>query len=126
MVCQVEIALFIDVADVAKRCPSSQVGDLSGFVWTVVVLKLQTVLEVDLACLPDGKFLAIFVTGMNGAYFSPANGTLVRQPFGRIEANEAVIFRVSVVFDDDITPPCDHLMLHIGRTGCGGGDSHGH
>ena len=60
----------------------------------------------------------IDVKNMNRAEQWPSDCALVRQPLGGIAGGEPHPLGRSVIFENDRTPPVDHLLFDEDRTGC--------
>ena len=108
---QVQIAVAIDVADVADR-PHRAVGRERrlGLLGVVEVFELRPQPEPHGADRARRHFAHLLVEDMQFAEQRPGRPCPMRQPFGAVAGGEAHAFGHAVVLEDDRSPPVDHLL----------------
>jgi hypothetical protein len=120
---EVEIAVGVDIADVAHRAHGA-VGRtrLSGAVRIVEIFKRRRGLEPHRARRAGRTSLHIFIEDMQLAEQHAADGAGMGQPLLAVAGREAQAFGRAIIFVDDRSPPFDDVLLHQRRAGGSGVD----
>uniref|UniRef100_A0A0N4ZL17 PE-PGRS family protein n=1 Tax=Parastrongyloides trichosuri TaxID=131310 RepID=A0A0N4ZL17_PARTI len=119
---QVQIAVGVDVADVAKGLPPLGAGDLARLLGVAQILERLGGFEIDVADLADRQLDAVLPQNMDGAVVGPPDRAGMGQPFGRADIGRADAFTARIILVEDRPPPLDHLALDLDRAGRGGVD----
>ena len=120
---EVEVAVVVEVADVAERAPAPLVERARGLLRVVVVLERarRTRTRSGRPRPPAVRYRP------RRRCASPpmqraADGAGMGQPLLRADRAEAVALAARVVLVDDRAPPVEHLLLGLDRARCGGVD----
>ena len=113
---EIQIALFIEPPDVAKRGPAMLVGRAFGFLRVVMVAERRGAFEENRAFLAHRDIVAIIVANMHDGIQRPANRALVRQPLFARDKGNSLPFGSGIIFAQHRPPPLDHRFLDGNRT----------
>jgi hypothetical protein len=113
---QVQIALGIDMANVAHRCPAMLVVRTRSLLGVVVIAQRPRRLEIDQAGRAGRQLLAVVADDVQRTAHRPPDRSAMRQPFLRRDRAEADALRAAVVLVDDRPPPIEHRLLDVGWT----------
>ena len=119
---EVEKAFIVDIADIAERRPALVVVGALRLVGIVVIGEDRCVGKIHGADFPGRPFAAVLVQNFQFADHGLADGAAMAEPLVRIRDGDAVAFGAGVIFDQDRSPPFDHLRLDLDRAGRGGVD----
>ena len=120
---EVEVAVGVQVADVAERGPAIWRVRAGGGGGVVVVFEGGAAGEEDVAGFAGGERGAGFrVQNFDLADRRAADAAAVGEPVSGIDNGDAIAFGAGVVFQQDFAPPGDHRLLHVRRAGGGGVD----
>ena len=112
---EVQVALLVDVADVADGLPAAGVSRRRGLVGVVEVFEVEAALEVDLAGLTGRQLGAVFADDVHRTGQRTTDRARVGEPLVGGDQRRAVRFGGGVVLVDDRAPPVDHLLLDLHR-----------
>ena len=120
---QIEIAVAVDVTDVADRAHAAiRRAGLFGLVRIVEIFKRRGGLEPDRARRPDRAGFHVFIENVEVAEQDLAHSAPMRQPFLAVACGEPKALGGTVIFVDDRSPPFDDVVLHHRRAGRSGVD----
>ena len=118
---QIQVAVGVDVADIAQRCPVvvNRMRGGFGFVWRIVVLEAALwLLEIHHALIANRQLDAVFVTDAQYAVYGASNRTRMGEPFLRADDRRTITLSACVILPKNGPPPAHHLVLDFFRAGC--------
>jgi hypothetical protein len=124
---QVEVALFIEIADVSKSRPvvMKRVVSRAGLgLVTVIFEDGRKVRKVQDAGLERRQFVAFLVADVWHAHDREADGSRVREPILCVDEREPDPFRRGVVLVDNGPQPVDDLALDVDGAGAAACTTH--
>ena len=120
---EVEIAVRVDVADIAHRAHAAvRRARLPGAVRIVEIFKRCGGLEPYGARRARWARLHVLVENVEVAEQDPADRAWMGQPLLAVAGGEAQAFGCAIIFVDDWSPPFDDVVLHQRRAGRSGVD----
>ncbi len=120
---QVEVAVGVDVADVAdRRRGAAGAAALGRLVGIAPVREVRGPVEPDRARLPLRHLVAVVVEDQQRAGDAVADRARVGEPLLAVAPREAVGLGGAVVLDDLRAEPLDHVLLDLHRARRGGVD----
>ena len=118
---EVEIAVLVEIADVAERRPAVAAIGGFGLGGIVAIGEGRPAVEIDDAVDARRQGLArLLVDDADMADKGASDRAAMGEPFLRSDDRDAVAFGAGVIFDENRPPPVDHLLLDLDRTGRGG------
>ena len=125
-VADVDVALVVDVGDVADRLPAVAVAD--GLGRPVVAVDRQGAADEQLARLPGGQFLAVLAhdLDLDGAVGLAARARLAQLVLGRQDRVDAQLGRAVDLEQEAVAELGDDLLLQRVRHRRGVGDERAH
>ena len=113
---EVEIALLVQVADVADRGPPALVARCGRLLRVVVVLERPAALRPHHPRPPRRELAPILVEDVRRADEGAPDRSAMREPVVGVDRGEQVDLRRRVVLVHDRSEPIDHLRLDLRRT----------
>ena len=112
---EIEIAVRIDLPDIAQRRPAMLVGGGRRLLGVVMIGERRAVREIDHAFLPDRYLVAVLVADVDHADQRAPDRALALEPFLRGDQRESVAFGAGIIFHQHRAPPGDHRLFHGNR-----------
>ncbi|CKT39602.1 Uncharacterised protein [Mycobacterium tuberculosis] len=116
---QEQVAVVVEIADVADGYPAVLVARRRGFRRIVEVFEGVPALEIDFARLVRRQLAAVGAHDVHPALYGLADRTRMRQPILGCDQRRPAGFRGGIVLVDDRSPPVNHLLLDLDWTWSG-------